>query len=165
LFQLIGHFCAWLQSLPFALAVRQSTWLFPTIETIHVLSIVLVVGSIGMFDLRLLNIASRDRTVADLYKEIMPWTWTSFVCAAVAGFLLFSSDAVKYSHNVPFRIKMILLLLIGTNTAFFQFTTFRDVATWGAGGRTPFPAKFAAALSLVSWVGVVACGRWIGFTK
>lgn len=163
--QVIAHFCAWLQSLPFAQAIRQSTWLFPTIETIHVLFIVLVVGSIGMFDLRLLNIASRDRTVADLHKEIMPWTWASFACAVVAGFLLFSSDAVKYSHNIPFRIKMSLLLLIGLNTAFFQFSTFRDVATWGAGGRTPLAAKLAAAFSLFFWVAVVACGRWIGFTK
>jgi hypothetical protein len=162
---MIPHFCAWLQSLPFALAIRQSLWLFPTIETIHVLSIVLVVGSISMFDLRLLNIANRDRGVMDLYEEIMPWTWASFACAAIAGFLLFSSDAVKYYHNIPFRIKMILLLLVGANTAFFQFGTYRSVRAWDLGGRIPFAAKFAAALSLVFWIGVVACGRWIGFTK
>lgn len=162
---MIPHVCAWLQGLPFAREIRQSLWLFPTIETIHVLSIVLVVGSISMFDLRLLNISSRDRGVTELYEEIMPWTWASFACAVVAGFLLFSSDAVKYYHNIPFRIKMILLLVIGANTALFQFTTYRSVSTWNGGGRIPLAAKFAAAFSLILWIGVVACGRWIGFTK
>lgn len=162
---MIPHFLAWLQSLPFALEIRRSTWLFPTIETIHVLFIVIVVGSISMFDLRLLNIASRDRGVMELYEEIMPWTWTAFACAAVAGFLLFSSDAVKYYHNIPFRMKMLLLLLVGVNTAFFQFRTLRHASEWTPGARIPFAAKFAAAFSLLFWVAVVACGRWIGFTK
>jgi hypothetical protein len=139
--------------------------LFPTIETIHVLSIVLVVGSISMFDLRLLNIASRDRGVTELYEEVAPWTWASFACAAIAGFLLFTSDALKYYHNTPFRMKMTLLLLIGVNTAFFHFRTYHSVASWDRGGRIPLAAKFAGASSLFFWVCVVACGRWIGFTK
>jgi len=162
---MIPHFLVWLQSLPFALDIRRSTWLFPTIETIHVLFIVIVVGSVSMFDLRLLNIASRDRAVTDLYEEIIPWTWASFACAAVAGFLLFSSDAVKYYHNIPFRMKMLLLLLVGLNTAFFQFRIYPRAGSWTAGARIPFAAKFAATFSLVFWIAIVACGRWIGFTK
>jgi uncharacterized membrane protein len=162
---LILRLCAWLESTHVATVIRESTWLFPTIETIHVLSIVLVVGSITMFDLRLLNLASRDRSVTEVYDDVMPWTRASFICAAIAGSLLFSSSATKYYHNVPFRMKMCVLLLAGINTAYFEFWTRRSIADWNHAERTPRAAKLAGGISLVLWILVVACGRWIGFTK
>ncbi|MGC2332337.1 MAG: DUF6644 family protein [Candidatus Acidiferrales bacterium] len=161
----IFRLCAWLESTRVAAAIRVSTWLFPTIETIHVLSIVLVVGSIAMFDLRLLDLASRDRSVTDVYDDVMPWTRASFVCAVIAGGLLFTSSATKYYVNIPFRLKMLTLLLAGINTAYFEFWTRRDIAAWNQALRTPRAAKLAGAISLVLWITVVACGRWIGFTK
>ena len=161
----IFRLCAWLESTRVAAALRVSTWLFPTIETIHVLSIVLVVGSIAMFDLRLLDLASRDRSVTDVYEDVMPWTRASFVCAAIAGGLLFTSSATKYYVNIPFRLKMLTLLLAGINTAYFEFWTRRGIAAWNNAARTPRAAKLAGAISLILWITVVACGRWIGFTK
>lgn len=161
----ILRFCAWLESTHAAAAIRESTWLFPTIETIHVLSILLVVGSIAMFDLRLLNLASQDRSVTDVYEDVMPWTRASFVCAAIAGGLLFSSSATKYYHNFPFRMKMVVLLLAGMNTAYFEFWTYRSVSAWNQAVRTPRAARLAGGISLVLWIFVVAFGRWIGFTK
>jgi hypothetical protein len=161
----ILRLCAWLESTPVATAIRESTWLFPTIETIHVLCIVIVVGSIALFDLRLLGISSCDRTVTDVYDDVMPWTRTSFVCAVIAGSLLFSSSATKYYHNIPFRLKMLTLLLAGINTAYFEFWTRRGIALWNNAARTPRAAKLAGGLSLVLWILVVAFGRWIGFTK
>ena len=161
----ILRLCAWLESTQVAGAIRESTWLFPTIETIHVLSIVLVVGSIAMFDLRLLDLASRDRSVTEVYDDVMPWTRASFVCAVIAGSLLFSSSATKYYANIPFRLKMLTLLLAGINTAYFEFWTRRGIAAWDRAPRTPRAAKLAGGISLVLWITVVACGRWIGFTK
>jgi hypothetical protein len=160
----IQHFCAWLESTHLATSIRVSTWLFPTIETIHVLAIVLVVGSIARFDLRLLNLAYRDRKVSEVYEEVVPWTWVCFSFAAIAGALLFSSHATTYYHNVPFRMKMLLLLLSGANTATFQRWTYPTVARWDFEARIPSAAKFAGGLSLVLWIFIVAFGRWIGFT-
>ena len=130
-----------------------------------VLAIVMVVGSISRFDLRLLNIASRDRSVTELYGEVLPWTWISFACAAMAGSLLFSSHATKYYHKFPFRMKMLLLLLLGVNAAIFQLRTYRSVAGWDREARIPLAAKLAGGSSLLFWICVVALGRWIGFTK
>jgi hypothetical protein len=161
----ILRFCAWLESTHVAAAIRESTWLFPTIETLHVLSILVVVGSITMFDLRLLNIASRDRSVTEVYEEIMPWARISFMCAAIAGGLMFTSSATKYYHNFSFRMKMLTLLLAGVNVAIFEFWTYRSVAKWNRGERIPPAAKLAGGLSLVLWIFVVAFGRWTGFTK
>jgi len=161
----IPEFCAWLENTAVGSSIRQSTWLFPTIETIHVLATVIVVGSVTMLDLRLLNIAYRDRSIREVHEDVLPWTWTSFAVAAIAGSLLFSSSATKYYHNVPFRIKMVLLLLIAVNAGFFELGTYRRVANSDRESRIPRAAKIAGAVGIVFWIGVVACGRWIGFTK
>jgi hypothetical protein len=147
-----------------ATAVRESTWLFPTIETVHVLCIVLVVGTIMIVDLRLLNIASRRRAVSAVIREMLPWTWVAFGCAVVTGSLLFSSSAVKYSQNVPFRVKMLLLLLAGINMVVFHLGTYRRIHLWDREAMIPTGARIAGIVSLVIWVSVVSFGRWIGFT-
>jgi hypothetical protein len=160
----IQQFCAWLESTRFATLIRTSTWMFPTIETIHVLFIVLVVGNIARFDLRLLSLAYRDRKVTEVYDEVVPWTWVCFGLAALAGFLLFSSHATTYYHNFPFRMKMLLLLMTGVNTAIFQQWTYSTVDRWDHEAAPPPAAKFAGGISLVFWIFIVAFGRWIGFT-
>jgi hypothetical protein len=162
---IIPQFCSWVENTRIAGAIRTSTWLFPTIESIHVLAITLVVGSVAMFDLRLLGIASRDRSVTELHKEILPWTWTAFAVAVVAGSLMFSSDATKYYQDGPFRWKMVTLLLVGLNTAIFEFGAFRGVSRWDKEKKTPLAAKLAGGISIVLWILVVGFGRWIGFTK
>jgi hypothetical protein len=159
----LSYWLTSLESTSFATAIRESTWLFPTIESVHVLCIVLVVGSIMVVDLRLLNLASRARAVTELTAEVLPWTWIAFVCAAITGGLLFSSSAVKYAQNTPFRIKMVLLLIAATNMAIFHLGIYRTVHHWDRAPRIPFRARLGGAVSLVLWVAVVASGRWIGF--
>jgi len=155
--------CHDLQNLEFATAIRESDRLFPTIETVHVLALVLVVGSIMMVDLRLLGVAYKRRSISALIAEALPWTWSAFAIAVVAGSLMFSSKAVIYYDSVAFRIKMACLLLAGVNMLCFHLFTYRRVADWDH-GRTPFAAKLAGATSLILWIAIVASGRWIGFT-
>lgn len=152
-----------LQDLGFATSIRESDWLFPTIETVHVLALVLVVGSIMMVDLRLLGVAYKRRPLSALIAEVLPWTWSTFAVAAVAGSLMFSSKAVTYYDSVAFRIKMVCLLLAGLNMLCFHFFTYRNVANWDP-DRHPLGAKIAGAISLTLWIAIVASGRWIGFT-
>lgn len=161
----IVRLCAWLENTHVATVIRQSTWLFPTIETIHVLSILIVVGSILMFDLRLLGLSAKDRSVTDVYQEVMPWTRASFALAVTAGSLLFSSSATKYYHNIPFRLKMLTLVLAGINTAYFELRTRRSIGEWDRAAHPPAAARLAGGISLILWILVVAFGRWIGFTK
>ena len=101
---MIKQLLANLEATPWGTAVRESTWLFPTIESIHVLMLVLVVGSIMVVDLRLLNLTSRDRSVKELTDEVLPWTWVAFAGAAITGTLLFSSSALKYWGIWQFEI-------------------------------------------------------------
>jgi hypothetical protein len=77
---------------------------------------------------------------------------------------MFTSAAAKYARDVPFRIKMVLLLLAGLNMLVFHHFTYRGVGAWDRDVPTPPAAKIAGGLSLLFWIGVVTCGRWVGFT-
>lgn len=153
----------WIQNLPYSTAIRESAWLFPTVETVHVIALTLVVGSIGMMDLRLLGVSSRDRSVTEVANDVLPWTWTAFAVAALSGFLMFSSAAVRYSGLGVFRAKMLLLLMAGINMGIFHVVTWNTVEHWDNAVRTPRAARIAGMLSLLFWIGVIACGRWMGF--
>ena len=152
-----------LQELNFPTQIRESDWLFPTIETVHVLALVLVVGSIMTVDLRLLGLTNKERPFSELAGEMLPWTWVAFAVAASAGLLMFSSKAVIYYGNIPFRLKMVCLLLAGINMVLFHWLGTRHLDTWDR-TRPPNLAKFAGGASLLLWTTIVAAGRWIGFT-
>ena len=157
-------FFQWLYDSPVGTAIRENGTLFPWVESVHVLSITLVVGSIGIVDLRLLGIASKSRAVSRLTHEVLPVTWVVFALAAVTGGLLFSSNAVKYAHNGFFLAKMALLVLAFLNMMVFHVITYRGIESWDSSPRTPAAARVAGALSLAVWIAVIVCGRWIGFT-
>jgi hypothetical protein len=160
----LQSFAEWLQNTPVGTFIAQSTWAFPTLETVHVFALVIVVGTIAIVDLRLLSVASRNRSVSQLSNDVLPITWSAFGLAAVTGALLISSKAVSYLENWPFRIKMVLLFLAGANMILFHFMTYRSIHQWDHADRAPSAARLAGALSLTFWIGVIVCGRWIGFT-
>ncbi len=154
-----------LEATSIATVIREDESLFPWVESLHVLAITLVIGSIAVVDLRLIGLASLDRAVTRLTADVLRCTWAAFVVAAITGALLFSSNAFNYAHNFYFQTKLIFLVLAGINMAIFHLFVSRDIERWGASPHTtPLPAKIGGAVSLVLWIGVVACGRWIGFT-
>jgi hypothetical protein len=154
----------WLEATDIATAVRENEVLFPWIEAVHVLAIVLVIGTISIVDLRLLGVASRDRAVGRLIREVLPYTWGAFLVAALTGSLLFCSNAMTYGHNFFFRGKLVLLVLAGLNMAVFHLFVGRNIGQWSTAAQPPWSAKTTGAVSLGLWISVVAFGRWIGFT-
>jgi hypothetical protein len=159
----LSSFVVWLHDTAFATTIRESTVLFPCIESLHVLALTLVVGSISIVDLRMLGIASADRSVASLLTEILPLTWTAFGFAVLTGGALFASHAVGYAGNFQFRMKMLLLLMAGLNMLVFHRLRRHGKARWGDAGITPWQGKIAGLISLLLWICIVAFGRWIGF--
>lgn len=144
--------------------VRENDLLFPFIESVHVLAVCLVVGSIAVVDLRLLGFASVDRPVGRLMRSILPITVGAFGLAVAAGSLLFISHASKYLENRFFIAKITLIALAGANMAVFHLIGARNLDQWENDALPPLFARVAGGLSLFLWVSVVACGRWIGFT-
>jgi hypothetical protein len=94
---------------------------------------------------------------------MLPWTWLAFAVAATAGALMFSSKALTYYANIPFRVKIVCLVLAGINMLAFHWIGARHLRSWDA-GKPPARARFAGGVSLLLWTVIVATGRWIGFT-
>ena len=145
-------------------AVRENDTLFPLIESVHVVAICLVVGSILVLDLRLLGLASVGRPVSRLAGSVLTVTWTAFAFAASSGFLLFISNATKYLANGYFIAKFMLICAAGLNMLIFHVFSAKDLRQWDKDPKPPLRARLAGALSILLWIAVVACGRWIGFT-
>ena len=152
-----------LEKAPFAVAVRQSGWLFPTIESLHVLAVVLVMGTISIVDLRLLGLPSREKAVRRLTAEVLPYTWAAFAVAVITGFLTFASSATTYAVAWPFQWKMGLMVLAGLNMVVFHLLPYRSVHLWDVLAHPPAPAKAMALTSMGLWTAIICCGRWIGF--
>jgi hypothetical protein len=157
-------FFKWQEATAIATAIRENELLFPLIESVHVLAITLVIGTIAVVDLRLLGVASLERRMTKVMADLLPCTWIAFGVAAITGTLLFSSNAAAYARNFYLDSKLVLLLLAGVNMLVFHLFFTRGIASWDESKQTPLSAKIAGTASLLIWIGVVACGRWIGFT-
>ena len=144
--------------------IAGSSWAFPTIETIHVNSLVTVFGTVAIMDLRLLGLASKSSRMTEIEHDVLPWTWGAFVMCAITGTLLFSSKAHIYLIEPWFLGKMALIVLAGLNMAVFHVFTWRKVGQWDTAPTAPLAGKIAGALSILLWIAVVCCAREIGFT-
>ncbi len=152
----------WLESSGFAAAMRQWLWLYPIVEIVHITGIALLVGSIAMFDLRLLGF-SRALPVRRLAGHLLPWTLAGFAVVATSGAMMFTAHATEFWGNPAFTVKLSLIALAGANALWFHLGAYRNAYGWDVDRRAPAGAKAAAVLSLLLWVGVISCGRLLAY--
>ena len=144
-------------------AMRQSLWLYPIVEIVHLTGIALLVGSIAMLDLRLLGF-SNSVPVRRLAAHILPWTAASFMLIVPSGLAMFVAHAGDFIASPVFVLKICLILAAGVNAAVFHAGVFRGASDWDVNRMPPAAARIAAALSLALWVSVIACGRLLAYT-
>jgi hypothetical protein len=151
-----------LQEVGIAVAMRESLWLYPVVETLHILGFIVLVGSAVMFDLRLLGL-SRRIPVRLLAAHLLPWSLASLALIVPAGLLLFLTDAGTLVSNRAFILKMLLLMAAAGNAIAFHLGPLRSAAAWDITVPAPPRARVHAALSLLIWAAVVTCGRAIAY--
>ena len=144
-------------------AMRQSLWLYPIVEIVHLTGISLLVGSIAMLDLRLLGF-SNSVPVRRLASHTLPWTAGSFLLIVPSGLAMFVAHAGDLIASPVFVLKICLILTAGVNAAVFHAGAFRGASDWDVNRAPPPAARIAAALSLALWVSVIACGRLLAYT-
>ena len=159
----ILQFCEWLGQTSISVGIRESTWTYPIIESVHVLGLTLFLGLLLLWDCRLLGIVLRRVSVSALWRQLMPWIACGAVIIATSGTLLFWSDPVRFYGNVFFRVKLIALLLAAANAAAYHLGIERRLAQWDKSPITPRAAKLAGAASLTLWTIVVVVGRLIAY--
>ncbi len=154
----------YLAAMPLAKGISQGAFAFPMLESVHVVAIATVLGTISIIDLRLLGYRSHRRGVQQLVRDLLPYTWAAFAVALIAGSLLFISNAPKYAHNAQFQLKLLLILAAAVNMAVFHLTVYRRIKEWDEKSPPPAAARIAGVTSLGLWLAVVFLGRWVGFT-
>jgi len=152
----------WVEQTALATAMRQELWLYPAVEILHIWGFVVLVGPIAMFDLRLLGLSPRV-SVQQLSRHLLPWTWGALLAIVPTGVLMFMAHADEFISNPAFLTKLALIFAAGINAAVFHLGPFRSVPAWDDGVSTPTVAKLHAALSLLIWMGVIACGRLLAY--
>ena len=151
----------WLYQQPWAGALRESDEAYPLIETVHVLSIAVIAGTVMAMDLRLLGLILKQASVTRVGRALLPATWSGFAIMLATGIPLFAAQAVQLYSNPAFRLKILLLVLAGLNAALFHATTYRGVRAWDDSAIIPAPARVFAVTSIALWSAIIVSGRLI----
>lgn len=152
-----------LEALALAKWLRQSLWAYPLVNTLHILGVALLIGSVVALDLRLLGLWRRVR-VAALARVLAPLSLAGFALAACMGVLLFIARAADYAPLWLFQVKMALLVLAIVNAVvLLRAPAWRRVAGAGSDGQVPGHLRLLAALSLLLWLSVLSFGRLVGY--
>ena len=153
----------WLEATWLSTAIRESIWVYPIVESVHVLTIAVFLGLTAAMDARLLGAALRETPVGVVMARLLPWIRAGFAVMIVTGLLLFAGTPVRFTTNVFFQIKLALLALAGLNVWLFHHRLFPTVQEWGAAASPPRHARLAGAASLVLWTLALATGRLIAY--
>jgi len=158
----IQTFSVWLKSTALSGFVIQKTWVWPACETLHFVGLAMLVGVVGLMDLRLLGLARRAPFAP--FHKLLPWAISGFAICLGTGSMFFAGDPFQYIHNVVFWLKMLFILLAGLNVlAFYVTGVFHRVEALRPDEDAPMSAKVIAAVSLFLWVGVMYLGRMLPF--
>ena len=154
-------FLEWLQGTWVATLVAESLWGYPTLETMHTMGMALLIGALGLIDLRVLGFKPELPLLGT--RALLPLAWLGFTLNAISGTLLFTSDAVMFFESYTFRLKIVLIILGGINAALLGRRIFQERPA-GVPVTPTAGAKWIAATSLVFWFGAVISGRLIAYT-
>jgi uncharacterized protein DUF6644 len=133
------------------------------LEGTHLLTLMLFVGTILVVDLRLMGVIFRRTPVSVISTAILPLTVFGFAFMLLTGLTLMFSKPLFYYHNIWFRIKMLLLVLAMINVWVFHSRIQKSQGAWDAAPVPPGKVRAAAAISLVSWIAMISCGRFIAY--
>ena len=144
-------------------SVMRTHWGWPAAESIHFIGLSLLVGCIGVFDLRLLGLGKRI-PIAALHK-LIPWGLLGFGTNLVSGLTFLMTEPDQYVYNPSFHLKLLFMAVAGFNALAFYLTVYRRTVAPAAGADAPRLAKIIAATSLCMWVAVIVCGRLLTFYR
>ncbi len=159
----MSAFAEWLGGTSGSIALHESLYAYPLVESVHVLTLCLFVGLAATLDLRLMGLTLRRVPVSEVTRRLLPWMIGGFTIMVISGALLFYAIPIRSWHNVFFRFKLILLVVAGINVWVFHARVWRSVSDWDADPVTPPAARAAGAASLALWAAIIVSGRMIAY--
>ena len=157
----LDRFCVWLEETPFSHALQTAEWVIPSVQTVHILSIGLVMSAVVLFDLRLLDLNATDQPVMRVAARFLPVLWRTLPVLLLTGLLLIVAEPARSLENGAFQLKMLLLVVSVVLTLVVQGRI--NTNRWNTSSvllRKGFPL-----VSLLLWIGIVFAGRWIAYVR
>lgn len=159
---MIREFCTWLASTKLSEHVQDITWVIPTVQTIHIVSIAIVMTAMAMLDLRLIGIAGRRQSLQQMGDRFLPWVWITLIVLLCTGTILIIGEPGRELQSDMFWIKMTLLACAIVLTFTFQTMMRRREGFWE---HHRAASVLLGTVSLLIWVGIVGAGRWIAYVQ
>jgi uncharacterized membrane protein SirB2 len=156
----IQAFCDWLSNTPVSLKIQTVLWIIPAVQTVHILSVSIVMASMAMLDLRLMGIAGKRQSISRMVTRLVPWVWRVLLILATTGAILIIGEPDRELLNWAFRTKMAMVATVSLITLVVQQMNKRDAMFWET---RRIAAAAVGVVSLLLWVAIVTAGRWIAY--
>ena len=143
--------CRWLESTPWAVTIRLSSWLYPIVLWVHFIGLSMWLATRVAVDLRLIGVGARRLTAAELSSGLAVWTWIGVGVAVAGGFLLLSAEATTYAANIGFWLKLAVFFPLAV---IWHVVVQRKTRAWTMTGETPAAGQWAGAIELLLWISV-----------
>jgi len=153
----------WLSETEWSISLHESLYLYPWIESAHVLSICFFIGTLIFVDLRLMGLTFNKLPISEMNARVLPWSIFGFFLMTLTGLLLFYAIPVRSYQNIFFRFKIFLIILAGLNAFLFHKQMQQEGGEWDKSRNIPRSVHLKAAASLFLWSGVIISGRMIAY--
>jgi putative copper export protein len=159
----VNNFALWLAGTPLSLAIQTHLWVIPTVQSIHIVCIGIVLAAVFMIDLRIFGWAGRDQTLLETTRRFCPWLWAALGVLLVTGILMVVGEPVRELMSLSFWLKMSLLLIGIVIATLFQLALRRNDRHWEEELINRGTTKSLAILTLLVWCSIVVLGRLIAY--
>jgi hypothetical protein len=161
---MLKAFTIWLRGTPFSLAIATHDWVIPAVQSVHIVTIAVLIGSVLVINLRLLGLVERRQSITALMDHYLPVVGIAIVVLAATGAILIAGEPTRALFRITFYLKMALILVVLALTwGLARFARTSAAMSGGAGAQAVM--KSGAILALVLWVAIIFAGRWIGYTE
>jgi hypothetical protein len=161
----LGEFSKWLAATEVSHLIQTTTWIIPTLQTIHILCVAAVFSAAILVDLRIWRLIERDEPLPDMARRFLPTIWPVLLVLLVTGSLLIVGEPRRSLLNSTFYLKMALLAVAILLTAGLQRSLSSSPNFWDKDRWRRMAGRFAATVSILVWCGILFAGRWIAYTQ
>ncbi len=160
----VRHWAAWISSSALSNWFQSQAWVVPTSQSLHILGVSVVFGCALMINLRLLGVSASGRSVSQLVGTLVPWMYRGLGLLLLTGMVQTIAEPLRQFVTPAFWWKQCMVVCVVGLTVLLARSVRRDAARWDAAARRPAGTRLFALLSLGLWVGIIFCGRFIGYT-
>lgn len=154
----------WLSNTAPSQWMQTHSWVVPTSQSIHIISLSVVFGCAVLINMRLLGLSAGNRSISALVKTHVPWMYRALVVLLITGTVQTVTEPMRQFVTPAFWWKMFMIVVVVILTQWFATSVRRNAAAWDAARTRPRSARLFALVSMGLWIGIIFCGRFIGYT-